>query len=186
MASLKDTNDAIALLGQDEIRNANMICFMRNYPVESVERIGDSLLVRGVSDRRWVYMSSSDKKELDVLVKRLAKDDLSFAAIEDWIAPAVIGNKAVVWDLPMVKLILPGHVTFQETYRSPISPLSADDVDPIYGASLYKAVTSPSYIRERIEMALSAGVRESGELVAWVMTHDDCSIGVMHVLDAHR
>ena len=32
----------------------------------------------------------------------------------------------------------------------------------------------------------SAGIRDSGKLVAWLMTQDDGSIGVLHVLDDYR
>ena len=185
-ASFRAINDAISLLRRDELRYANMICFMRNYPIESIDRIGDSLIVRGASDRRWVYVSSPNRDELGTVVERLTDRDLCFAAIEDWMVPAIVRKKTMAWHLSMVKLMLPEQVALPQTYRFSISPLSARDADRIYEVSMYKAFTSPEYIRDRIERGVSAGIHESGELVAWIMTHDDCSIGVMHVLDAHR
>ncbi len=40
----------ISLLKKDEIKNITMLNFMESYPVRSLERIGNSVLLRGVSD----------------------------------------------------------------------------------------------------------------------------------------
>ncbi len=184
--SPKDINGAISLLRQDEVRYANMICFMRNYPIESIERVGDSLIVRGVSDRRWVYVSSPSQQQLDAVAGRLRDEDCCFAAVEDWMVPSIIRGRKIGWLLSMVKFILPEDVACPQPSRFHIGPLSASDAEGIYEASIYKAFTSPEYIRDRIERGVSAGIHEAGKLVAWIMTHDDCSIGVMHVLDDHR
>ena len=186
LMKIENRDDILLILKQDEIKNMNMIYFMEEYPVHSLERIDGSVLLRGESDRHWVYISSSDEQELGRVISRLTEEDRCFAAIEDWIVPAIVRDRTLAWRLSAVKLILPKDVTFPSEPRTRISPLSLEDVPHIYESSFYKALTSPDYIRERIQRGPSAGVYESGELVAWVMTHDDASIGVMNVLEPYR
>ena len=177
----------MSFLKQDEVKNLSMIYFMEDYGATSIERIGDSTLVRGESDRPWVYISSPDPAELNLVVERLTADDVCFAAIEDWMVPVLTRDRPVLWMLSMVRFILrrcppvlPGKT------GAPVMRLTEDDAQFIYDNSLYKEFTSPEYIRERIRKGKSAGIHVAGSLVAWVTTHDDGSIGIMHVLDAYR
>ena len=52
----------IEFLKQDEIRNLNIINFMEGCSVHSVERIGNSVLLRGTSDCRWVYIEQPGRE----------------------------------------------------------------------------------------------------------------------------
>ncbi len=176
----------ISFLKKDEIKNINMLNFMESYPVISLERIGSSVLLRGVSDCRWIYISSADDRELKDVAERLTEEDRTFAAIEEWMLPTLVRGRALSWELSMTRLVLPGEVSFPKAPLSTISPLSPDDAEYIYEHSIYQKVTRPDYIRGRIRGGPSAGVRESGKLVAWLMTQDDGSIGVLHVLDEER
>jgi len=74
-------------LKKDIIRNLNMLYFMEDNPVHSLERTDDSVLMRGTSDHRWVYISSPDEQELLFLSARLTGEDRYFAVIEDWMHP---------------------------------------------------------------------------------------------------
>ena len=177
----------ISLLKKDEIKNINMLNFMESYPVRSLERIGNSVLLRGVSDCLWVYISSPDERELKDVAERLTEEDRDFAAIEEWMLPILIPRgRTLSWELSMTRLVLPEHVAFPKALLSPLTPLSLDDADYIYEHSIYQNVTRPDFIRGRIQGGPSAGIRDSGKLAAWLMTQDDGSIGVLHVLDEYR
>lgn len=177
--------EIISFLREDSVKNMNMIYFMEDYPVESLDRIGDAVLLRGTSDHTWIYISSRDQAGLNAVAKGLTEEDTHFAAIEEWMVPALIRDKQVSWCLTMVRLLLPAYVTYPKI-RDDIAPLSVNDAPVIYDNSRYKAVTSRSYIRERIRRGPGAGIYRQGKLVAWVMTHDDSSIGVMHVDERYR
>ena len=178
--------DILLFLKRDKIKNMNMIDFMEEYPVHSVERIGNSVLLRGVSDCLWVYISSTGERELKDVAERLTEEDRAFAAIEEWMLPLLIRGRALSWELSMTRLVLPEQVTFPKAPLSHIGPLSPDDAEYIYEHSVYQGVTRPEYIRGRIQSGPSAGIRESGKLAAWLMTQDDGSIGLLHVLDEYR
>lgn len=49
-----------------------------------------------------------------------------------------------------------------------------------------KEITSREYIQDRIQHGFSAGIYESGKLVAWILTQDDSAIGFLNVLEAYR
>ena len=176
----------ISFLERDMIKNMNMLYFMEEYPVRTLQRIDNYVLLRGESDRNWVYISGSQSAGLERVIDALVEEDRFFAAIEDWMFPAVVRGRELAWRLSAMKLILPSDTTFSSLLCTGISPLSIEDVPCVYASSFYKALTSPEYIRERIIRGPSAGVYESGKLVAWAMTHDDASIGVMNVLEPYR
>ena len=77
-------NVVIDLLKKDGERNINILNFIETYTKHSYERVGNSVLLRGVSDRPWVFISSNSQAELRQLADRLNKADIYFAAIEDW------------------------------------------------------------------------------------------------------
>ena len=104
--SLNSPEAIVSFLKQNEIKNMNMLYFMENNPVHSFERTGDSVLLRGDSDHRWVYISSPNEQELTAVIKNLKKNDRFFAVIEDWMLPALTANKKLVWQLSTMKLIL--------------------------------------------------------------------------------
>ncbi len=184
--SMESRMNIVTFLKQDLIKNMNLLYFMEDYPVRTLQRINNHILLRGESDRHWVYISGSQRAGLDKIIANLTREDRCFAAIEDWVLPAIVRDRALAWRLSAIKLILPEEATFPQLPETLITPLSLEDVPHIYDSSFYKALTSPDYIRERIIRGPSAGVYESGRLVAWAMTHDDSSIGVMNVLEPYR
>jgi len=181
-----DKEHIVSFLKKDILKNMNMVYFMEGYPICTLQQINSHVLLRGESDRNWVYISGSQDSGLARVIDALSEEDRCFAAIEDWMFSAIVRGRELAWRLSAVKLILPEETTFSSAPLTWITPLSLKDVPHIYASSFYKALTSPEYIRERITRGPSAGVYESGELVAWAMTHDDLSIGVMNVLEPYR
>lgn len=163
-----------------------MLYFMENNPVHSIEQTGNSVVLRGESDHPWVYISSPNEQELTTVIKTLTKNDRFFAVIEDWMLPALTAGNTFVWQLSTMKLVLPQHITFPQKPESHITPLSVNDAQYLYEHSMYQGVTSSDYIRNRIQNGLSAGIHDSGKLVAWALTHDDSAMGFLHVLPAYR
>lgn len=177
----------ISFLKRDKIRHLNMLYFMENNPVHSLNRMGDSVIMRGKSDLDWVFISSPNEQELtSVAAAHLTQDDKCFAVIEDWMLPLLTKNKNIAWTLTTMRLFLPDNVTFDKNPNIHAAPLSENDAPYIYKNSKYQDFTSPEYIRESIRKGVSAGIYDSGRLAAWTMTHDDLAIGFLHVLKDYR
>ena len=176
----------VSFLEQDKIKNLNILGFIKNYGFTSIDKIGDSVILRGKSDENWVYVSVGNKNRISELVKNFTDQDRFFAAVEDDILPFLSFSKKPVWKLSALKLVLPDHVKLPESLCYEIIPLTLKDIPFIYNNSVYKELLSENYIMERIEKGLSAGIYQSGRLAAWIMTHDDSALGFLHVLDEYR
>ncbi|MBU3183625.1 hypothetical protein [Clostridium estertheticum] len=59
-------NKILEFLIKNKIDNINIINFIENYPICHLEQIGDSVIVKGTSDRNWVYISSKSEEELKI------------------------------------------------------------------------------------------------------------------------
>lgn len=176
---------ALNILQRDPIRNANLINFMRDYPVTKLEVCGSSVLALGRSDRDWVYISSTDESEFRTLIAGLSENDTCFALMEDWMLPIVTGGRPVLWQMPCMKLFLP----FETPVPAPDGPvyeLMPEDAGYIFSHYDYAYQTNEMYLAERIEKGPALGIREDGRLIAWIMTHDDGAMGVLTVLPDYR
>lgn len=176
--------DFLELLQQDPERNINILSFIADYGLHSFERVGNSVLIRGVSDRPWVFVSSA-QAEVNVLRKLLSAEDRSFAAIEDWMVPLVTANREVVWKLSMIQFVLPDDVDLPSTGGRFVS-LSPDDASYVYRNSNYQSYLSESYLRDRITRGPTVALYDKNKLVGWALTQDDGAMGALHVLESHR
>ncbi|QZY54157.1 GNAT family N-acetyltransferase [Crassaminicella profunda] len=171
-------------LKKDTIKNINMINFIKNYPIDFVEKIGQSILIKGKSDENWVYISSSSKEEFETLLKK-CDDEGYFAVMEDWMIPYIVKDKKIDWQLSCMKLFFPKEKELSKNKYKMIQ-LSINDAEYIYNHSHYKEYTSIDYIKTRIEKGIALGIYENEKLIAWIMTHDDGAIGFLHVLEEYR
>jgi 8-oxo-dGTP diphosphatase len=181
----KSINAVLNFLKADLIRNMNIINFIENYPVYCIERVGNSIVVKGTSDRNWVYISCRNIDELAAIKKSLEDDDTCFAAVEDWMIPILTVNKTIKWKLSTIKLYLPENAVLPDS-KYALSSLKAEDAQYIYKNSDYKDYLSKEYIQERIKNGISAGIYDSGRLIAWCITQDDGAVGFLHVMPEYR
>ena len=106
-------------LKKDRLVNINLINFIENNPITGIQRMGNSLLVRGKSDRNWVYIKCSGAKELSAIKGLLNEQDKCFAAIEDWMVPVLLKDEAVSWNVSMAQFYLPDDVDLPEPVHLP-------------------------------------------------------------------
>ncbi len=178
--------DALSFLGNDPIKNINMIHFIRNNPVQSIEQIDNSIIARGRSDQNWVYISCSEKIKIGRVLNKLNDNDRFFAAVENWMMPYFSDRWDIRWRLSTWKLYLPENMEIAEPDADIVSPLNPDEAQYIYDNSGYQDVTTPEYIRDRLEKGVSAGIYINGRLAAWGLTHDDNAIGFLYVSNDFR
>jgi len=178
-------NTALKILENDRVNNICVINFIKNNRISSIDIIGNSVLVRGVSDRRWVYLSCKDKEELIVIKNKLNKEDDNFATIADWMFPILTEGKEIIWDLSMIQFYLPDDVQITSPKYETV-PLTDKDAQTVYNNSEYKEYISIEYVTDCLMKGISAGLYENGKLVSWAITQDDGAIGFLHTLDNFR
>lgn len=71
---MKLVNEILCHLKIDEIRNVSMMNFINNYPTYYTDKVGNSFIVKGKSDRDWIYISSESREELQTLKEKLEKN----------------------------------------------------------------------------------------------------------------
>lgn len=176
---------ALDILKRDKTNNIGIINFIKNNRIYGVDIIGNSVLVRGESDRRWVYISCHYRTELNIIKNKLTGEDDNFAAIDDWMVPVLSEGKEVVWDLQAIQFYLPDNSKLPAPELN-IKSLTEKDAATVYTNSEYKKYISLEYVKERIIHGISSGIYENNNLVSWAMTQDDGAIGFLHTLDNYR
>ncbi len=181
-----EKNKIIEYLKKDEINNINIINFMENYPIYYTEKVGDSVIIKGTSDRNWIYISCKSKEELTIIRSKLDYNDKqSFAIIEEWMSPILIKDSKIKWKLSTMRLILSNSTSIHKPKHS-ASKLTINDAEFIYENSDYKDFISIEYISERITNGVSSCIRYGDKPIAWAITQDDGAIGFLHVLPEYR
>lgn len=181
----KGLEEIIQHLKKDIITNCNIIHFAESYPITYYKKIGEAVILKGISDRPWVYISCRNKEELTQIKAELSNDDKNFAIIEDWMIPVLVDEENIKWRLSCNKLYLPSDVEI------PINGfathgLTAEDAETIYYNSDYKEFLSIEYIKDRINKGIGSCIKVDGQPVAWAITQDDGAIGFLHSLPEYR
>lgn len=177
--------EALSILGRDKINNVNMINFIESYPIYYIEKSAESLVIKGVSDRPWVYIACKSENELKLIKSRLNSDDKNFAVIENWMIPILTSGKKIKWILSVYRLFLPDEIILPASSFT-MPPLKEKDDCFIYESSDYKDYLSLEYVNERIKNGISSCIRNGNTPIAWGMTQDDGAIGFLHVLPEYR
>jgi|WetSurMetagenome_2_1015567.scaffolds.fasta_scaffold103434_3 GNAT superfamily N-acetyltransferase len=181
----KRTSDIVSFLNKDLIRNSNIINFIEENKITYLNKIGEAVIVKGISDREWVYFSSKNENGFRDLLNEINVQDINFAVLEDWMLPILKENFYFEIELSVIKYILPEKVTMPEKTGT-VSRLLIEHADYIYENYEYKDFTNVEYIRNRIVKGISCGIFIGNKLVAWSITHDDGAIGMLQVLPEYR
>jgi 8-oxo-dGTP diphosphatase len=180
-----DLNKLKAALDKDRQRNISILGFIENYPPQSVFQYRSSYAVIGKSDYHWVYLSGSNKYELEELLINIPAHINHFASLEEWMVPIVTNHKRTKWKLSTIRYILPEEIEIQGISKK-VKLLDESYAEYIYLNSKYKEFTSLPYIKERIEIGPAIGIIENNQLISWALTHDDNSLGFLHVMPECR
>ena len=182
---MEEVKIALNKLEQDKINNISIINFIKNNRLLSVDIEGNSVLIKGMSDRVWVYISCNNKDELNIIKNKLGNEDVNFGATDDWMVPIIAKERKIIWDIPVLKFYLPNDKSLP-LVKYTTSHLSIEDSQTIYNNYYLKEYVSKKYIIERIQKGISAGIYEDNKLVSWGITQDDGAIGFLHTLDNYR
>ncbi|MCF7791336.1 MAG: GNAT family N-acetyltransferase [Victivallales bacterium] len=178
-------DEALNIVKENESENQSIINFIEDNPIFSVEITGHSVLVRGLSDQAWIYISSNSRPEFKKLVKKINKEDKFFAAIKEWMLPYISVGRKLVWDLKTAMYVLPDHVELPKTTNE-VHPLSAKDADYIHKHSIFNEFVDVNYFRDRILKGYSAGIMKDNRPIAWILTQDDGALNFLYVMKEYR
>ncbi|RLE05822.1 MAG: hypothetical protein DRJ13_01295 [Bacteroidetes bacterium] len=159
--------------------------YFQIYPVTEYFKAGASTLILGKSDHIWAHLVSSDKNELSDLLQKHHRRTKFYHSVEDWMIPLILNYGTVDWILSTNRYILDDCVVCDPPEMSSVK-IETGLASYIQENSSYKGFTSLGYIEERLNKDISAGIMVDKQLVAWGLTHDDGSLGFLHVLKEYR
>jgi ribosomal protein S18 acetylase RimI-like enzyme len=180
-----DIQSTLNKLETDRINNIGIINFIKNNHVLSIDTVGNCIVVRGISDRKWVYINCPDNYNEYNFNDYLNRDDLCFAAIDEGMVPVITEGKEIVWDLTAVQYYLADDVQIPTPLHKTVQ-LKVKDAQTVYLNSDYKEYINMQYVSDRIASGISACLYEGDKLVSWAITQDDGAIGFLHTLEDHR
>jgi 8-oxo-dGTP diphosphatase len=162
--------------------------FIEGNPFLGYVQEGNAFLFRGDSDGPWVYFVADSPEEFKALLSHLTPMDKQFALVEDYMMPDLICRGEIANDMRCMRLVLPDHVMIDHEVPDGvvIRPLMVADVPYMYANYIYADSASSAYFEMRVKQGVSFGVEVQGQLVGWVLTHDDGALGMLHVMEAFR
>ncbi len=181
----KEKHEAIKQLIRNEVYNLSIIGYINENPLERLIRMGNSLLVQGSEGDKWIYLYGEDEKEFADLIKNINAENKYFGALDDWQISHLTKSRKTDWLIDAYQYHFPQDKEIPEN-KIETQRLTTKDTEYIISQSIYKGMLSVKYLNERIERSVSAGIYEGGKLVAWALTHDDSSLGSMHVIEEYR
>lgn len=185
---MNSANEILELLNRDKLKNINLINFINNYGVDDIRNNGNTYIVKGTSDKQWVYVfyeKEPNEIEFKNLIDNLKTGEEYFAVLEDWMVDIVKKTHKVIWHLSSLQLYFPDDIQTKEV-KHIIKDLSVRDAKYIYEHSDYKKYISLDYIVDRIKRGIALGLYDRGGLIAWILTHDDGAMGFLNVLPEFR
>lgn len=176
---------AIEILRRNEIYNLSIIGFITENQPEKIVGEGGSILVQGSADERWIYSYAGNNKEFSGLLNQLKPNDKYFGALDEWQVETLKARGKVEWLLNAYQFHFPSGAALPGN-KVKTRRLTVKDSEYLLSQSNYKSLITVKYLNERIQKSISAGIEVNGRLVAWGLTHDDGSLGTMHVLEDYR
>ena len=180
-----DKNELLDILKKEPIRNMSIIGFVENNTLEKVFNDGKSFIIIAESDHKWAYVSSTDREELKRIIDRSDIPTKYYANIENWMLPIITEGYQVEWQLKTRRYYFPEDKDIKEPVHA-VDNLREGDIEVILEHSLYAEHLSHELLKKRMEEGISAAVRVDSKLAAWGMTHDDKSLGFLHVIEKYR
>lgn len=177
--------EILLLLEKNPLQNLPVIGFFEHYKPERILRHDDFMLLTGTSDKCWAFLSGSSPSGMHVVLSEFAFDSLYFANVEEWMLPILTRQRPVEWKLTTIRYYLAFDIEVLPP-EEVCSPLEESQSSYVYDNSSYKDYTEESYITDRLQKDISAGIWLDETLVGWGLTHDDGSLGFLNVLEEHR
>lgn len=175
-------------LKEDLLINLNIIGIIENEPkvkiyVDNVETPRGIVVDKGY----FKYIYSKDDVFIEEVIESFNKDGYyGFAGIEKTIANKIKERYKVDWDNPCILYYLPKENLDLSKIKNEVSDIHIKDAEIIDSFYEFRGSDTIEAIREDILNRPSSGIYKSGELVCWVVTHDDNSLGIMYTKEEYR
>jgi ribosomal protein S18 acetylase RimI-like enzyme len=173
------------ILNTDFNKNIATLGFFKNYPISEFYIENNSAFIIGKSDHLWAHIICDTLEELEFFLSKYHHKTKYYFSVENWMIPIILKYGTIDWKMSTKRYIFKNENINYNLNKSVVK-IDQKHASFIHENSEYKFYTSVEYIKERLSKDMSAGIIEDHVLAAWGFTHDDGSLGFLHVLDDYR
>lgn len=172
------------LLLSEPDQNIALLCLAEEYPLLEVVQEGSMLMCRFKTDEEWCHFSYNASIDfIDSFFRQHTK--AQYVVISD---PALFTyvhqQYKIAWSISCKRLFLDNSIDL--TMPPGLQPIRQEHLQKVYDYSKYQQFLSKDYLLKRLEYGGGFCIELDGLQAAWVMTHDDGSIGMLQVVDEYR
>lgn len=175
-------------LKEDLLINLNILGIIENRPdaeiyVDHVENPKCVLVRNGYFN----YMYTKEEAILEEVIESFDKEGFyGFSGVERSIADKIKQRYEVDWNNPCTLYYLPKENLNLSKIKNEVKSIDIKDAETIDYYYTFRDDWSLDAIKEDILNRPSSAVYKDGEIVCWVLTHDDNSLGIMYTKEEHR
>lgn len=178
--------EALAFLTREPIRHFPVMTILKNAAAATCHRCDGHLFIR-IADGTGTFMAHAAQDASAPAVRLVPLDgtETMFYVQGDAMAAEIASRVPLGHVSDCVQFYLPEDVPVSAD-ETGIIDLKPEDAPYIHSHYTYREVTTVDYLAERITAAPAIGLVVDGVLAGFVMTHEEMTMGVMHVLPAYR
>lgn len=172
------------LLMAEPAHNISMLCLAEEYLLLQAIQEEKILMCRFMSDEEWCHFSYNSTPAFIESFFNQNKRGQYIVISDDEVYQWTQQHYRMAWSICCHRLFLDDTIPLPEA--SGLQPIRQEHLRIVYDTSKYKQFLSMDYLAKRLELGGGFFIEQDNQPVAWVMTHDDGSVGMVHVLDQYR
>ncbi|MFH1120174.1 MAG: GNAT family N-acetyltransferase [Bacteroidota bacterium] len=172
------------LLLSEKDHNIALIYLAQEYPLLEVIESDMMLMCRFMSEEEWCHFShNSSPGFIDKFLSTHNKGQY-IAISDDIVFNHIRQLHRVVWSISCYRLFL--NSVIPPGGKGILVPLKQEQLKLVYDNSGYQQFLSMDYLKIRLQLGGGYCVLSENKTVGWIMTHDDGSVGMLHILEPYR
>jgi len=179
---LTDTQKRLLSVQPDH--NIAILCLAEEYPMLEVIQEKEMLMCRFLSEEEWCHFSYNSSLSFihEFFIQNqgpqfiVISDDDIFARVQE--------EYRIDWSISCYRLFQ--DIATTSAIPAGLEPLRPEFLSCVFENSKYQQFLNKEYLAKRLELGGGYCVMRESKPVAWVMTHDDGSVGMLHILDTYR
>ncbi|MBK6964099.1 MAG: GNAT family N-acetyltransferase [Bacteroidales bacterium] len=168
----------------EQDHNVALLCLAEEYPLLEVIQEGTMLMCRFQSDEEWCHFSHNSTHSFIKSFFRQYNRGQYVVISDDKVFDQVQQDHRKAWSIACYRLFQDDDHSLQEYPGLQI--IRPEHLQVVYDNSKYQQFLSLEYLNMRLQLGGGFCIERDGQPVAWAMTHDDGSVGMLHVLDQYR
>jgi hypothetical protein len=183
------SKEIINFLRSDLIQNLNILGIIEN--VKNIKiYVDDTADPKGVlvNNGYFNYIYTKEDSFIDDILNNYFKkeDFYGFSGLEESISKKLRSHFTIDWETPCDLYYLPKENFNPSLKKNNTSNIDIKDAEKIDQYYTFRDNHSIDRIKDDITNRPTSGIYKNGEIVCWVLVHQDNSMGIMYTMEEHR